>query len=214
VVCDPATGESQTIGADPDRTSIKVWRARYFDPVLDRAFPAKLVARLRGPFYGDDDIAGGHIDRLSRYYGGAICGLEVNQGLQVLRVLKDAGVPLYKRVVESHRTKSKEEQYGFKLTDDNQRRMVIEGLAAAIRNREVEILDPHSIHELMVFVTKPNGRSEAASGEHDDDVMGDAMAWEVMPSATEYIERRATNVDPVDRGPGGWRSVNAVKRGW
>jgi hypothetical protein len=214
VVCDPATGESQTIGKDPDSTSIQVWRARFFDAALGRIMPARLVARVRSPFYGDDDIAAGHIVRLSNYYGRAIVGLEVNQGLQVLRLLKDAGVPLYKRVVEDAKTKSKVEQYGFKLTSDDQRRLVIEGLAAAIRSRELEVFCPKWIHEAKVFVVKPNGRAEAAQGEHDDDVMAAAMAWEIMPNATEFREHRAKNVDPRDRGQGGWRQVNAVKRGW
>ncbi|WP_035613476.1 hypothetical protein [Haloferula sp. BvORR071] len=211
IACDPATGESQTIGADPDRTSIQVWRARYFDTGLDRAIPARLVARIRPPFTGDDDVAAGHVTRLSQWYGHALVALEVNQGLQVLRLLKDAGVPLYKRVVESARTKSREEQYGFKLTDDNQRRMVIEGLAAAIRNREVEVLCRDWIHEAMVFITKSNGRSEAAPGEHDDDVMAAAMAWEVLPSAGEFCMRRARGTEPGDRGNGGWERVSAWK---
>lgn len=214
VTCDPATGESQTVGADPDRTSIQVWRARYYDKELERAYPAKLVARVRGPFTGDDDIAAGYIIRFSRWYGNALVGLEVNQGLQVLRLLRDAGVPLYKRIVENAKTKSKEEQYGFKLTTDDQRRLIIEGLAAAIRTREIEVLCPDWIHEAMVFITKANGRSEAAPGEHDDDVMCGGMSWEVLPSAGEFQVFKATNVDPVDRGRGGWRSTGEAKRGW
>lgn len=207
IACDPATGESQTIGADPDRTSIQVWRARYYDVAMERAMPARLVARVRSPFTGDDDVAAGHAARLSQWYGQALVALEVNQGLQVLRLLKDAGVPLYKRVVESARTRSREEQYGFKLTDGDQRRMVIEGLAAAIRNREVEVPCRDWIHEAMVFITKANGRSEAAPGEHDDDVMAAAMAWEVLPSAGEFCLRRVRKVDPGDRGEMGWRQV-------
>lgn len=219
VTCDPATGESQTVGSDPDRTSIGVWRQKYFDPAIGKAMPAKLVARVRGPFFGDDDIAAGHIDRLSSFYGRCICGLEVNQGLQVLRCLRDAGVPLFKRIVESHKTKSKEEQYGFKLTDQNQRRMIIEGLAAAIRNDELDILCPDMIDEMLKFVVKPNGRAEAASGAHDDDVMQAGMAWEVLPSATVYARTVRNPVDPPDMvKPGskrqGWRTVSNVKQGW
>lgn len=219
VCCDPATGESQTIGADPDSTSIGVWRQKYYDPDLRRAFPAKLVARVKGGFKGDDDIAAGHIDRLSQFYGRCICGLEVNQGLQVLRCLKDASVPLYKRIVESHHTKTKVEQYGFKLTDHNQRRMLIEGLAAAIRNEEIDVPCVHMIDEMIKFVVKQNGRAEASTGAHDDDVMQAAMAWEVLPSATVLARRVVRNIDPPDmakpgRKTGGWRQVNAVKSGW
>lgn len=219
VTCDPATGASQTVGADPDCTSIQVWRQKFYDPDLAKAMPARLVARVVSPFYGDDDEVGGHIDRLSAYYGRCIVGLEVNQGLHVLRVLKDAGVPLYKRIVVSHKTNAKEEQYGFKLTDQNQRRLVIAGLAAAIRNREIEVFCLDWIDEAMKFVTKPNGRSEAASGAHDDDVLCGGMAWEVLPSATVYARKVRRVVDPPDMvKPGskrqGWRVVSNVKRGW
>ncbi|MCE5310431.1 MAG: hypothetical protein LLG20_22570 [Acidobacteriales bacterium] len=217
VACDPATGESQTMGADPDRTSIAVWRQKFFDPDLKLARCAKLVARVRPPFTGDDDIAAGHIARLSKFYGGCMIALEVNQGLQVLRCLLDASLPIYKRIVFSHKTNAKEEQYGFKLTDQNQRRMVIDGLAAAIRNREIEP-DFHTIEELMKFVRKPNGRYEAASGAHDDDVMQAAMAWEVLPSATVFARKVRRDVDPTDMATGnrkqGWRVVSNVRRGW
>lgn len=219
VCCDPATGESQTTGEDPDRTSIKVWRQKYYDPTLERTFPAKLVARVRPPFVQyDDDIAVGHIERLSKYYGGCICGLEVNQGLGILRGLRDAGVPLFKRIVESHKTKSKEEQYGFKLTDQNQRKMLVDAFAAAVRNDEVEIPCEHTLAEMVKFVRKPNGKYEAASGAHDDDVMTDVMAWEVLPSATVYARQVVRDIDPPDMAKGkrrdGWRVVNNTKRGW
>ncbi len=219
VCCDPATGESQTVGADPDANSIQVWRQKFFDPDLQKVRPSKLVARVRPPNYDDDDEVGGLIHRFSQYYGGCISGLEVNQGLQVLRVLKDAGVPLYKRIVMSAKTNQKEEQYGFKLTDQNQRRMLISGLAAAIRNEEIEVDCPHWIEQAMKFVTYPSGKSAAAPGAHDDDVMCGAMSWEILPSATVFARKVVRNVDPPDMvKPGskkqGWRVVNNVKRGW
>jgi hypothetical protein len=220
IVCgDPATGASQTVGADPDANSVQVWRQKFYDPDLGRARPAKLVARVRPPCYDEDDEVGGHMHRLSKYYGGCIVGLEVNQGLQVLRVLKDSSTPLYKRIVMSHKTNTKEEQYGFKLNDQNQRRMIIAGLAAAIRNEEIEVDCPHWINEAIKFVVSPNGKAEAAPGEHDDDVMCGGMAWEILPSATVFARKVVRNVDPPDMvKPGskkqGWRVVNNVKRGY
>lgn len=219
IVCaDPATGESQTVGADPDANSVQVWRQKYYDPDLRQYKPAKLVARVRPPCYDDDDEVGGHIHRLCHYYGVCITGLEVNQGLQVLRVLIDAGVPLYKRPVFNEKTNKKELQYGFKLTDKQQRRMVIAGLAAAIRNEEIEVDCLHWINQAMKFIVSPSGKAEAAPGAHDDDVMCGAMAWEVLPSATVYARRSVRDIDPPDmakRGrKGGWRVVNNIKRGW
>ena len=219
VACDPATGESQTVGEDPDATSILVLRSKYYDPDLQKTFKTKVVARVKAPFFKDDDIVGREVTRLSEIYGRCITVLEVNQGLHVLRVLKDAGVPLFKRVVESHKTKRMEEQYGFKLNDQNQRRMVIDGLAAALRNDEIEIPCPHILNQLMKFIRTKKGRYEAAPGEHDDDVMSLAMGWECIASATTFSRKVVRDVDPPDMvKPGkrttGWRVVNANKTGW
>lgn len=219
VACDPATGESQTVGADPDASSILVFRQAYVDSVTREVVPAKLVARVIPPFFGDDDVVAGHIDRLSAFYGRCIVALEVNQGLQVLRCLKDAGVPLYKRIVPSAKTKAKEEQYGFKLTSADQRRTVIEGLAAAIREDRLDIPCPHVCAELKTFVVDKNGRAAASSGHHDDDVMCLAMAWEILPLSTTYVYPVKRDIDPPDMvKPGsrrtGWRTVNNTKRGW
>jgi len=214
VTIDPATDESQTIGADPDRHSVSVWRAGYHDAHSDVWRPVKKVARVKGPLYADGDIVAGHAVRLSRYFGNCIAVQEVNCGLDILRLLKEAGVPLYKRRPISHRTGQVVEQYGFKLNDQQERNAVIEGFAAAIRERAIEVHCLHSLGEYKLFVVKPNGRAEAAPGAHDDDVMADAMAWECMPSATEFREQRVQRADPRDRGPNGWRQVNNVRRGW
>lgn len=212
VACDPATGASQTTGSDPDRTSVQVWRARYFDDRLGIERPASLVARVRSPFFGDADEVAGHIHRLSRWYGNALVVLEINQGLHILELLKAAGVPLYKRIVPAARVTSLTEMYGFKLTDAEQRRGVIEALAAAIRNGEVEVSCSDWLREAKHFVVKPSGRAEAASGEHDDDVLCGAMAWYTLPSAGEFRRLVSREQAPPDRST--WKRVSNIWRGW
>lgn len=195
---DPATDESQTIGADPDRHSVLVWRRGYQDTHTNTWRPAKLVARLRGPFYGDGDVVAGHAARLSYYYGRCMVVLEMNMATDILRLLKNAGVPLYKRRPTSHRTKETVEQYGFRLMDKQDRNSIIEGLAAAIRNYDIEIPCTHVMGELKTFITTPSGRAEAAIGTHDDDCLSTAMAWETMDNATEYRKERFQSIDPPD----------------
>jgi len=215
VALDPATDESQTIGADPDRHSLQVWRSAYRDTAHDVWRPMKLVARLKPPFYGEGDEVAGHAVRLSKFYGNAIYCQEINCGLDILRRVREAGVPCYKRRPLSHRTGKIVEQFGFRLNDEQERTAIIEALAAAIRDRALDIPCLHAIGEYKTFVRTKSGRAEAAGGAHDDDVLCDAMAFEVQPSATEYQEPKAEHVDPPDRkGPGGWRQVNRVKRGW
>jgi hypothetical protein len=100
----------------------------------------------------------------------------------------------------------------FRLNDQQDRNAIIEGFAAAIRERAIEVTCFHSIGEYKAFITKTKGRAEAAAGAHDDDVLADCMAWEVLPSASEYRETKAQHVDPPDRHT--WRKVNGVRRGW
>ena len=198
VACDPATDASQTIGADPDRHSISVWRGAYYDREQDCTFPMKMVARVRYPYYADGDEVAGHIVRLSKHFGNAMVGIEVNCGLDILRLVRLAGVPVYKRHALSHRTQETVEQYGFRLNDKQERNAVIEGLAAAIRNRDIEVLCQDTIKEYKSFVVKPDGRAEAARNAHDDDVMSSALAWEVMPSAGEFKRQVSKLQDPPD----------------
>jgi len=198
VIGDPATGESQTIGADPDRNSVMVLRDGYHDRDMGIWRPAKQVARVKSPFYSDNDIMAGHMARLSKYYGNALVALEVNEGLGVLAYLKDAGVPLYKRKPESARLGTIVEQYGFKLSNDDQRRYIIDRLASAIRSHEIEVFSLETCKELKNFVVKSSGKAEAANGCHDDDVMCLAMGWTVLPSASTFRLIRRKEHDPKD----------------
>lgn len=203
VVIDPAESKSQTIGADPDRHSVSVWRAAYHDTSLDRWMRAKLVARVRPPYLAEEDEVAHHAIRLSTWYGRALVAPETNKGYHCLRVLQEAGMPIYKRKPISHRTGKIEEQYGFK-TDANNREAIISGLASAVANDDIEIRCMHTLGEMKRFIRNAKGRSEAAPGAHDDDVIAAAIAWEVLPSATEFMRHEARHDDPPDDQ--GWKS--------
>lgn len=205
VVLDPAESKSQTIGSNTDAHSIGVWRAAYHDQTANRWMKAKLVARVRPPYQAEEDEAAMHVIRLSTYYGRALVAPETNKGYHALRILQEAGVPIYKRKPISHRTGKVEEQYGFR-TDANNREAIISGLASAIANDNLEIRCMHTLKEMKKFIRNTKGRSEAASGAHDDDVMAAAIAWEVLPSATEYMRHEARHDDPPDDQ--GWKSAS------
>jgi hypothetical protein len=210
---DPAGDLSQTVGADPDRHSVNVWRAAYHDTASDIWRPAKKVARVIPPYYADGDEVAEQAVLLSKYYGKCITAIEINCGLDIMRLLQMAGVPLYKRKPLSHRTGQVVEQIGFRMGDKQERNALIEGFAAAIRTEAIEVLCLHSIDEYMSFIVNTKkGRAEAASGKHDDDVMADAIAWEIMPNATTYQTPRARHTDPPDRKR--WKTVNSVRRGF
>lgn len=204
VSLDPAESKSQTVGKKVDANSLTVWRAAYHDQTTDRWMKTKLVARLKPPFRAEEEDVAHHAIRLSTWYGRALIGQETNKGFHCLRVLQEAGMPLYKRKPLSHRTGKIEEQYGFK-TDEANREAIITALASAIINDDLEIRCPHMIHEMKKFIRNDKGRSEAGPGEHDDDVMGAAIAWEVIPSATEFMRHEAKHEDPPDDR--GWKSA-------
>ncbi|MFZ9937764.1 MAG: tyrosine-type recombinase/integrase [Luteolibacter sp.] len=203
VAIDPAESKSQTIGADTDPHSLTVWRNAYHDTGLDRWMKSKLVARLRPPFRGEEDELAKHAIRLSVFYGRALIAPETNKGFHTLRILQEAGMPIYKRRPISQRTGKIEEQYGFK-TDEQNREAIIAGLASAISYDQLDILCPHMIGEMKTFIRGPK-RTEAAPNKHDDDVMGAAIAWEVLPSSTEYARHEVGYEDPPDDG---WKSAS------
>jgi hypothetical protein len=207
VAIDPATDESQTIGADPDRHSVLVWRKGYYCQDRGEERPAKLVARVKAPFYANGDKVAGHAVRLSRFYGNAIVCQEVMCGLNILEHLKLSGVPLYKRKPLSHRTGQIVEQYGFKLKSKEERDAMVDRMAIAISEGYVEIPCLHTLGEASTFIRHPNGKAAARLGAHDDDISSCMMAWEVMDCATMFRGHSVKPKAPRDRGKNGWRSV-------
>ncbi|MEY3895199.1 MAG: hypothetical protein RLZZ214_718 [Verrucomicrobiota bacterium] len=205
VVLDPASSASQTVGADTDCHSLSVWRDGYHDQLTDRYKPAKRVARLKPPFRGEGADVAGHTARLSKFYGRCMVAMEVNIGLGILELLQLAGIPLYKRRPLSHRTGQIVEQYGFKMGTKEEREALISGLATAIQDRNIDPSCPYALAEYKSFIRWPDGKSAASAGKHDDDVMADAIAWKVLPSATTYTEHKAKHFDPPDAKS--WRTV-------
>ena len=198
VWCDPMTGEDQAASGDPDRHSIGVLRTE-FQEAGGACYKDAVVARVRPPFTGTTLLTAEYIALLSEYYGGALVVLEVNMGLHVLERLKDAGVPLYKRqVVDPYDREKQNFMLGWKLKDRDQRRDVIDSLVLAFHNETLDVFCPHILAECKNFMWNKNGREEARSGCHDDDVMGLAMAYRCKGSATLYKPATRRRRRPVD----------------
>jgi hypothetical protein len=198
VWCDPATGEEQTEGRDPDRHSIGVLRTGYVDS-SGAVHRDKVVARVRPPFTGSTSFTAECIELLSDYYGGAMVVLEINMGLHILERLQEAGVPLYKRqVVDPYDRETPKYMYGWKLKDRDQRREIIDGLALAFQNDLLDVPCPHILGECKTFVYDKNGKETARSGCHDDDVLGLAMAYRCRGSATLLVEKTRRRRRPRD----------------
>ena len=72
-------------------------------------------------------------------------------------------------------TQRLERRYGFR-TDPKSRPLAIAELVRYAREHPEELRDADTIREMLVFVKNERGRPEAMQGEHDDLVMGLAIA--------------------------------------
>jgi len=199
------TGNSQISGSDPDSHSALVLRAGYFDSDGSWVRPA-LVARVRPPCRVDIDVLAEFIERFSLYYGGCLVVPEVNgPGLALIELLKESSANLYQREIFNMRESKRSKALGWQTTDKT-RRIVIEELASAIRDFDekgsgLDIYCKHAVEELKTFVVTESGRSEAAAGRHDDDVLALAIGITTMAGATRFTTPAAIRTLPKDLEP-------------
>lgn len=186
---DPATGDSQTHGKDPDAHSIQIWRRGYMDE-NGLKHRHKLVARVLPGCRWDVDVAAVTAMLLSRYYGRCMVMQEVNMGLGFLELFKIMGVPMYEREVIDPNSPNRNEpkrQIGWKLSDKDQRNSLIECLATAIRMGDVEVLCLDWLKQASSFIITDSGKAQARPGAHDDDIMAGAMGIYGLPNATIMV---------------------------
>jgi len=112
------------------------------------------------------------------------------------------GADLYQREIFNQREQKFAAALGWETTSKT-REMLIENLARAIRewdkdNEGIDIFDAHALAELNHFVKKADGRSEASTGHHDDDVLSIAIGLLLIEHATTYTVERGQNIIPPD----------------
>lgn len=209
--CDPATGDSQTSGVDPDSNSYGVLRKGFIDHNGRWHEPAIVMRNIcyaDGIRFGnwfDTDIVETELYRMSRYYGGCRVVVETNKDRGLIELLKLRGdVDIYQREMFNRREQVMTSAYGWN-TDVRTREMVISTLAKAIRDagkgnigEGIELRCPWMVEQMKNFVTKTNGRSEAAKGKHDDDVLMVAIGLQVIDHATPYFESQREEWLPRD----------------
>lgn len=206
-VCDPATGDSQTSGTDPDSNSYGVMRDGFVS-ADGRWNPPRLAMRnicyYDGPRFGnwfDTHIVEEELWKMARYYGNCPIVVEVNKDRGLIELLKLRGdANIYQREMFNRREQVMMSAYGWE-TNDRTREMIVSGLAQVLREsgdrgqrampgHGIEIPCPWAVAQLGNFVTKPSGRSEAAKGKHDDDVLMLAMGRQCLGQATPFFEEK------------------------
>lgn len=210
---DTMTGETQVGGKDPDNHGVGVIRDGFFE--AGRGWvPPKLVARLvddwglweRNKKYQlrwDIDVLEVQIWRLAQYYGNCLIVPEMNADRGLVELLRlRPGANIYVRELFNRREQTTQKAFGW-VTDARTREMAVENLARAIREdgnqgEGIEIFCPITLSEMMSFITRPSGRSEAMPGKHDDTVLQMAIGLMCIDGATTYSEATVTIQLPYD----------------
>ena len=211
VSVDTCTGEDQQITgmtADPDFHSAQVWRQAYRDH-LGMWHRAALVALHHSRI--DITYLAEEVANMGMMYGNCLIVPEVNNcGLALVKYLLDEfQVPVYRRKRMSKVTKMYEQAYGWN-TDRATRKTVIDNLATALLEDEIEIYSEDVVKELKTFVVNASGKPEAAPGHHDDHVLAAAIALYNLDAAVSYREKRRKVSqkrllkDPTYLCPDGW----------
>ena len=116
---------------------------------------------------------------LGRWYNDALMGVEVNYSTYPNAKLQEMGYPrLYVREREDTYTKQLRESYGFR-TDRNTRPRIIANLVETFEAHPEWFTDKELLREMLRFVYNEDHRPEAMAGEHDDLVMGTAIAYAI-----------------------------------
>ncbi len=188
---DPMTGATQVAGEDPDKHGVFVLRAGYYNGSGKWIKPAA-VARIV-PCRWDIDVLEGKLWPLARFYGGQVgckIAIEMNMDRGLTELLKLRGADLYQRELFNQREFKTTPALGFSTTYKT-RENLVETLARAIREWDtpgdgIDIWCPHAIEQAENFIIKANGRTEAADGFHDDDVLSLGLGLTLIDQATTY----------------------------
>jgi hypothetical protein len=130
----------------------------------------------------DPDLFGHDLYRLGRYFNNALLAPESNTiGMVTVKALQRLRYPrlFFQRTVGSRRA-SRTEKVGWR-TSSVTKPVMIEELAAAIRDEAIEIHAKQTILELLSYQRSENGRTEGFP--HDDAVMSLAIAHQMLQYA-------------------------------
>ncbi|WP_066017879.1 hypothetical protein [Endozoicomonas atrinae] len=156
------------------------------------------VAHWHGHVAPDD--LGKMLNHLGRYYHNALVGVERNNhGLTTLTKLKDLKYPnLYMETTVDQRTQKRTKRLGWQTTTKS-KPLMIDHLAALLRDGESGICNKDTIAECQTYVIEDNGSTNAQEGCFDDRVISYAIAQQMVLK----LPRRKININELRyRAPG------------
>ena len=117
---------------------------------------------------------------LGKYYKDALIGIEANFDTYPIMELQRLGyIKQYTREAVDTYTGKTEKRFGFKTTQLT-RPTIISKLKEIVKEHCDTINDHDTLKELLKIVKNEKGRIEAPEGEHDDQMMGLAIAHHIM----------------------------------
>ena len=134
-----------------------------------------------------------------------IIGPERNTGMAMIYVLQELNYPRLFRMPNNLAVVDKpmEKKIGW-VTNMATRQKMLDDLALSIRQHINIIPDEETVLELIAFIRNPRtGKPEAMPGKHDDLVMAEAIAWQILqftPANSPTDWQRIINQFPVDDG--------------
>lgn len=170
----PKQGRTYVIGSD---TSAGLrdgdFGAAHVLCVQDRTVAAVLHGSL------DPDVLSLQVARLGWWYRRALLGVEANNhGIAVLKELQRLKYPnLYYRRSQGQRFEKVSIQVGW-WTSKVTKPLMIDELAAALRDGVLAVRDGPTVTELMHYVRDEKGLMHGSP--HDDRVMSLAIAWQML----------------------------------
>ena len=170
----PEQGAVYTVGAD---VAEGLAHGDYSSAHVIDARTGLVVAHWHGRI--EPDLFGEMLAELGWMYNSALVGVENNNhGLTTLKALQRYG---YKNIYRQRRLAQARpvptEILGWRTTASS-KPLMIDELAAAIRQADLDICCEHTIGELRTFVRKENGKM--AGSPHDDRVISLAIANQML----------------------------------
>jgi phage terminase large subunit len=128
----------------------------------------------------DEDLYVRQMYCLGKYYNYALMGIEINFSTYPVKELQRLGYTRqFRREAIDEISKKKYDKFGFQTTKLS-RPLIIANLVQKVREHIKLFNDVQTLQEMLTFVRNEKGKAEAQEGQHDDNIMGLAIAHYVV----------------------------------
>ncbi len=191
-------GAPYVLGGDTAGSGEDWFTGKVIDASTGRVAATLRVQRM------DEDLYAEQMLCLATDYNRAQIGIEINYSRHPMRVIaqKYGYDNLYFRSAVGGIADRQTDEPGF-LTTAQTKPLIVSELAEALRADPAMESDRETVRELLTFVRKPNGRTEAAEGTHDDLVMALAIANHMALGAPKSFQ-------PLDPSAGGTAGMSGL----